>query len=39
MRLAVGKDARGLRAHDLVFRIAGYGPARSQVWKNGPQSM
>ena len=21
------------------FRIAGYGPARSQVWKNGPQSM
>ena len=20
-------------------RIAGYGPARSQVWKNGPQSM
>ena len=21
------------------FRIAGNGPARSQVWKNGPQSM
>ena len=21
------------------FRIAGYGPARSQVWKNGAQSM